>query len=836
MSTFGLNPTYFPAQKKLEKEKNDKWFKECVDIGVGISQWGQNNVRSSNVRSTRRNKIINYNLVNDIVDPLEVERVVNPYKLENEDFPNNYKNYPLINPAINLLSGEERKRIFSPMVSVLNSDAITNKLEQINEEFTNFALQKITASVFDEEAVKKEIQDFDKWRKYTFKDKKERMGNQVLNYLYNTQDLSEEFSRGFIDLLVGAEEIYVAEVIGGEPILRKGNPLNFYTLRSGSSWKIEDSDIIVEDVYMPIGKILDRYHEFLTPKEIEYLENGHNTQTNSASSMFNNQLTHPIDINSVLPEVEIVDNWNSISGYYNGAFDPEGNVRVVRVVWHGMRKVGFIKRFDEFGDIEVEIVPEQYKPNTELGEEVKWEWIGEWYEGTRIGADIYVKMQPCEIQIRHRDNPSICNPGIVGTVFNTNTNTGRSLVDEGKDLQYLYNLFMYRLELAFTKYKGRIGKLPLHLIPDGWTMDKWLYYAEYLGWAVVDAFQESNKAAFRGKPAGMMQEGSSVIDLEMGNYIQNHIMMLDFIERRLDNLTGITPQRKGTIDNRETVGGVERSVMQSSHITEKWFSVHENTRKRALRALLEAAKIAWRNKSFVREFVLDDGTKQLLEFDYNEFREADYGVDVTNSSNDMQTLQAMRQLGERFLQNGGSLAIIADLYRTKNIGDLQRKIETYEENQQQAAAEQAQKQQQLAESQLQVEEQRYQEEIALEYEKLDREDINKQLDRENDIYLEEIKAMSFDPNKDVNMNAIPDVLEQGKLALENTKAAFEQSTKIKELSDKKTIEDKKIALEEKKIKAAKELQIQKDKAAMEREKLKSRTAIRNKVSGESKRK
>ena len=92
MSTFGLNPTYFPAQKKLEKEKNDKWFKECVDIGVGISQWGQNNVRSSNVRSTRRNKIINYNLVNDIVDPLEVERVVNPYKLENEDFPNNYKN------------------------------------------------------------------------------------------------------------------------------------------------------------------------------------------------------------------------------------------------------------------------------------------------------------------------------------------------------------------------------------------------------------------------------------------------------------------------------------------------------------------------------------------------------------------------------------------------------------------------------------------------------------------------------------------------------------------------------------------------------------------------
>ena len=198
----------------------------------------------------------------------------------------------------------------------------------------------------------------------------------------------------------------------------------------------------------------------------------------------------------------------------------------------------------------------------------------------------------------------------------------------------------------------------------------------------------------------------------------------------------------------------------------------------------------------------------------------------------MQAIQAMRALGERFLQAGGSMSIVAELYRTKSLADLQRKIQTYEENQQQAASEQAQKEQQLAEAQLQIEENRYQDELDLEYEKLDREDINKQLDRENDIYLEEIKAMSFDPNKDVNMNAVPDVLEQGKLALENTKVAFEQSTKIKELSDKKSTEDKKIALEERKMKHAEKLQKVKDEAAMRREKLKATTARKNKVSGE----
>ena len=122
--------------------------------------------------------------------------------------------------------------------------------------------------------------------------------------------------------------------------------------------------------------------------------------------------------------------------------------------------------------------------------------------------------------------------------------------------------------------------------------------------------------------------------------------------------------------------------------------------------------------------------------------------------------------------------------------------------------------------------------IELEYEKMDRDDLNKQLDRENKIYIEEIKAMSFDPNKDVDQDMVPDVLEQGKLALENTRAAFEHSTKIKELSDKKTTEDKKIALEERKLTEAKKLQKMKDDAAMKREKLKAKTAIRNKVSGQ----
>ncbi|HPQ80083.1 MAG TPA: hypothetical protein PLG47_06485, partial [Candidatus Dojkabacteria bacterium] len=95
---------------------------------------------------------------------------------------------------------------------------------------------------------------------------------------------------------------------------------------------------------------------------------------------------------------------------------------------------------------------------------------------------------------------------------------------------------------------------------------------------------------------------------------------------------------------------------------------------------------------------------------------------------------------------------------------------------------------------------------------------------------------SYDPEKDIDNDGIPDVLEQGKLALENTRVSFEHSIKEKELTSKQDLENKKIALEEKKLEAAKELQKQKDKAALEREQLKAKTALKNKVAGESKRK
>jgi predicted transcriptional regulator with HTH domain len=280
--------------------------------------------------------------------------------------------------------------------------------------------------------------------------------------------------------------------------------------------------------------------------------------------------------------------------------------------------------------------------------------------------------------------------------------------------------------------------------------------------------------------------------------------MLQFIKGEVDNLTGITPQRRGAIDNRETVGGVERSVMQSSNITEEWFSVHDNTKVRALRALLEAAKIAYKGKSFVKEFVLDDGTKQMLEFDYNTYREACYGVDVSNASDDAQVLQALKGLSERYLQAGGNFGLVAELMNAKDRATITRKIQEDEQQKQQQAQEQFKAEQEAVQAQIQKEVEIKDAELVLEYDKLDREDMNKQLDREATIQRETIKALGFAQDTDVNDNNVPDVLEQSKLALQQVKQSQEILLKEKELEVKKRKDEKDIEIKEKELAIKKE--------------------------------
>lgn len=783
----------FPFQKRSRAQKTESYYKECADAADTIVGFDVDN----GIRATMAEKLSNVNLINNIVDPKEVSAVINPYNIEAK-FDNHYKNYPLLNSYMAVLLGEEREVKFNPLIVMSNPDLINSKIEEISALINKSILEQIVASKFSEEEASAAIQAQAKWMKFNYRDRRELMASQIIHYGYISQNMKETFSKCFEDLLVQGEEIICTEIAGGEPILRKINPLNMFTIRGGNSYRIEDSDLIIELSYVPIGQIIDEYHDELKDSQIKKLEDGYSYNIAASSKLFNKTLINqPIDLTSWIMQQggigNIITAGVQANAMFGGSFDSFGNVRKLRVLWKGMRKIGILPYLDESGDIQKRYVDEDYPLNDSEKEVVKWIWIGEWNEVTKIADDIYVKMGPRPIQFRAIDNPSKCAPGIVGNIFNTNDARSLSFVSLGKSYQLTYNFFMHKLWEELKTYKGKIAKISTSMIPSNFTMDQFLFFIDQMKIIFEDEFNEGSKGAALGKLAGNMNRGGGSVEIGDPAVIQNLLGILTFLENRIADIVGVTPQRKGAVENRETVGGVERSVKQSSLSTAKYFSIHDDFINRAIEAYVETAKVAWKDQKFKRQFILGDGSQTLLDFDGEIFKESEYGIYSTNSAVDKDMMATLKALVQPFMQNGGTLSMVMELYRTHDPAALQRKFEAFEE--------QLQQQQQQAQQQ-QLEAQQQQVEAQLASEQADRDLKKYEIDENNRVKLE-VAAMNqereFTNENSVTYDTDDADTQLKKEQLEELKRSnrVKEAQKEKELEIKKKVANKPVASKKK---------------------------------------
>ena len=492
-----------------------------------------------------------------------------------------------------------------------------------------------------------------------------------------------------MDAMAVAEEMYQCDIVGGEPIIERLNPLKVRIFKSGYSNKVEDADMIILEDYWSPGKIIDTYYDVLTQKDIKYIESipfaNDATDVDSMDNIderkgfVNEHMIGDVIGENYFIDPELLfttDEINSLLPY-----DLAGNIRVCRVYWKSRRKIKEVKSYDyETGEEVYNFYPETYVIDESLGEEEKTFWINEAWEGTKIGSDVYVNMRPRPIQYNRLSNPSRCHFGIIGSIYNLNDNRPFSLVDMMKQYNYLYDAIHDRLNKLIAKNYGKIIRLDLAKVPKGWDVEKWLYYAKTNGLAVEDSFKEGNIGAATGKIAGALNNASSgVIDAEMGNSIQQQINLLEFIKMEMSEVAGITRQREGQIANRETVGGVERATLQSSHITEWLFTIHEDLKRRVLECLLETAKIALKGRSKKFQYILADHSMQIMNIDGDEFAECDYGLVVDNSNQVQELNQKLDGLAQAALQNQSlSFSTIMKLYGSSSIAEKQRFVENDE--------------------------------------------------------------------------------------------------------------------------------------------------------------
>ena len=555
-------------------------------------------------------------------------------------------------------------------------------------------------------------------------------------------------------------------------------------IKSGYSNHIEDADMIVLEDYWSPGRIIDTFWDQLSKKDIESLENTTNGQNVNpyTDSMDNLDPRYGFVPNLSLDTTAgdaVIDPLSLFDNTYDMSFlpyDMNGNVRVLRVYWKSRRQIKKVKSYNPVtGEEEFNFYPENYYCDPDKGEEEQTFWVNEAWEGTKIGADIYVNMRPRPVQYNRLSNPSRCHFGIVGSIYNINGDEPFSLVDIMKPYAYLYDILHDRLNKTLAKNMGKIVKMDFAKVPKGWDVDKWLYYINVNNIAVEDSFKEGNIGVATGKLAGAMNNNSSgVIDASLGNEIQQYINVLEWISTKIGELAGISKQREGQISNRETVGGVERATLQSSMITERLFFTHDSVKKRALECFLETAKIALKGRKKKFDYILGNGSKQLMEIDGDEFAECDYGLVVDNSNGTMELNQKLDTLAQAALQNQLlDFSSIMKLYTTKSTAEKQRIVEANEKRKREEAMQQQQQQQQLQEQQLQQQAQQAQAEQELKYKMF-------QEEMENNILVAQINSKAeADRMAIMNDDAAEDkALEREKLSEEarqfNENLAFQK--------------------------------------------------------------
>lgn len=672
--------TNFPAQKKTKAQKSKKWYKECVDAVDNSGFFSDEGVRAS-----WQEKMININLYNGILDKKDIVKTLNPEGLDEDLMGVEMQHYPVANSRLDVLIGEEAKRIFPWRVIVTNQDAISRK-EEDYKGMIKSRLQQMIEMEYEGQELERKIAELDRDMK-NYQDMREIRATRLLKHLWHEQLLGTVFNRGFRDAIIQGEEYYEAVIVGGEPQLRKIDPLSIFWTKSGFSNKVADSNLIVLDEYWSPSKVLDHYYESLKDKDIKKLETGITDSVEKEPFVDKEARAHiNVDIFSDDSEnaayLENLVRLGAGAGYrLSEPYDNAGNIRVLRVYWKGWRKVQKVQYFDEFGEPQEDILPEDYIVKKDEGESSQVLWIPEWYEGTKIGEDIYVDLRPKPLQYHKMSNPTYCHPGIVGKTYSLNSHTTVSLMSKVKNFLYLYDAVHDRLNRLMAANQGKILRLDFAGIPAELGVEEWFNYLKKMKIAIYDSFNEGNKGASRGKLfGGLNSNRSDYIDMDTGAAIESHIAILMFIKQEIAEMTGVTDQRLGQISNRETVGGVERSVTQSNHITEWYFTEHDEVKVEALRILLETAKVAYKGKNKKVQFLLDDGSMQLSSINGDELNEADYGVLVTISPKAAEMEQNLKRLAEVALNAGkASFSSVAAIYLSDSIADIRNRLEREEQ-------------------------------------------------------------------------------------------------------------------------------------------------------------
>jgi len=749
----------FQGRERLsarEKEAGGRaWYREWADR-LDRGRAGMHG--PGGVPESRRMRV-NYDLFNNVLDLSDFEYVCRPFGAGLGELPARMANRDISSGKIKAMLGMEMKRPFAWRAVAVNPEATTRREQEEAGRIREWVVGQLSIDSGQSPSIdngqltmdnsfpvgnggrggmeKQAPPPPDEVRKYMLRehqDPAEVLSQQVLEYLLQELDVKRKFNRMFKHGLLSGVEVAYVGAPGGRPCLWPVNPLRFSWDRSPDTDFIEDGEWAACEYRMSPSEVVAHFGGELTGAETDMLYREHRS---------------------------MADGLDFFAASEGGA--AEGSVPVLHCTWKALRKVGFLTYVDGQGVERETLVDERYRMDGDAGDvRLDWEWMPEVYEAwkVKLSEPVYLGMRPVPGQFRDLGDMWRCKLPYHGAAHDGLNSEPTSLMDRLKVYQYYYNMLWYKFELLAATDKGKKVLMNINMVPDSAGIDvaKWQYFMESTPYMWYDPNEEGSSYADANTVA-------KVVDLSYAGQMNQYIEMMEYVRQQAGRSVGITDQVEGQIGPREAVRNAQQSLIQSSHILEPYFDLHDCVKRNVLQALLEQAKAAWADSPPESlTYILDDMSLRTLTRErFGMLSNNTFGIFVANSGREEEVLQSLRQLSHAAMQSQkAELSDVISLLRQNGIAEAEETLRAAEQRraEREEAVEEARNraQQQLLERQAQLEREKREHEM----ERMEREyDRRERLE----VVRGSLVAASYNPDTDRDGNGVNDFVERAEAAL-----------------------------------------------------------------------
>ena len=822
----------FPDQFKTEKEKQDEsWIKNTMDYFA--------NKAYSEYIKNRDTFVKNYDLMKGILrmeDFYQEEQVKSFTDMLTADLglPAYVKMYSIITTPVNELVGEISKRPDTFRVKAFDDDSKSEELEFKTGILQEYVLQEAKKQILEKVALEGEEIDEEQLQQMTMNEVKdeldsytsvaEKWANHILTCQKAEFNMKEKSEDAFRDMLISGREFYHIyednSKLGFN--VEVSNPKNTWFLTTPDRKYISDPTGRAQGAYaagtvqvMELSEIIESVPD-LTKEEIDHLRSSlqdYGLINVRDSNLGNPNVTPGIDSvqydtydplvlqTRMMIEGEMKENNDGLKDFLGLTSNVSSfgyKYVVVRCYWISKKKIGKLIYTDEMGNEQSTLVDENYKSGTIPTQiSLEWGWINQWYQGTKIGPDIY-HIKPYKLL-------SYCP--IIGITYEVKNTESKSLVDLMKPFQVIYNVCMNQLYKLLEKEVGKVQLMSIRHIPipkDGDAQDAldiWEMEARNRGVVFIDDSPENLKS-----PSSFNQFTS--LDLTRTQEIQARYTLAQQIKNECWELVGMSRQRMGSVSASESATGTNTAMQQSYSQTEPLFVAHEYVMGQVYQSIIDAALyIESAKPQSTLSYVTSEGESAFVQVNGSDLKFRDLKVFLTNRPEDNKMFEELRGLAQPLMQNGGSLYDVIELYSTKSVRQMKKVFKTLKDKQEAMQQQQQQLEQQKVEQQGQIAQAQIAQTQQMKDQEVANDNYQNELDRINKKEIALIAAESKSgPLSDVDVSGVPDVLEIGKLANDQTKALKDYEMKMAQINSQNQQASQKLQIEREKLQVARENQ------------------------------